>query len=100
MCGACTRRALSSHLSKREEVKAYEEKWSQMFRFFRLLASESVKIRTAKQIITTYEESVLSNHETDTTELAPCTHEEADSRMILHLVHMVNSGCTKYAEDC
>ena len=60
-----------------------------------MLASESVKIRTVKQIITTYEEKVLCNHETDTTELAPCTHEEANSRMILHLEHMVNSGCTK-----
>ena len=36
-------------------------------------------------IISTYNSDVLSNHPRDLAKLAPCTHEQADTRIILHL---------------
>lgn len=46
-------------------------------------------------IITTYDKDVLSTSEYDTAMLSPCTHEEADSRLLLHAADCVNAGYTR-----
>lgn len=50
---------------------------------------------TGKQVISTHHADVLCSQPRDTSGLAPCTHEEADSRMLLHLEDAVKEGYTK-----
>ena len=48
------------------------------------LAKHATQIETTKHVITTYGQDVISVLPRDSSFLAPCNHEEADSRMILH----------------
>ena len=57
---------------------------------FAYLATSVRAIDTDKQIISTDHAEVLCTQSRDTSGLAPCTHEEADTRIILHL-----HGCCK-----
>ena len=43
-------------------------------------------------VLTTCEENVLSNPESDISQLAPCTQDEADGRMLLHAAHAHQHG--------
>ena len=53
---------------------------------FSFLATTVVApIDYSKQIISTHRTEVLCNQSRDVSGLAPCTHEEADTRIILHL---------------
>ncbi len=45
-----------------------------------------------KIIITTYEEDVLVNGQCETSSLAPCNHEEADYRLLLHCKDAYDKG--------
>ncbi|KAL8579778.1 hypothetical protein ACOMHN_066426 [Nucella lapillus] len=45
-------------------------------------------------LITTKDDCVLTNMEIDTSTLCPCSHEEADTRMMLHLRHAADEGHT------
>ena len=45
-----------------------------------------------KVLLTTYEENALSNIDSDVSQLAPCTHDEADGRMLLHAYHAYQHG--------
>ena len=46
-------------------------------------------------LLTTKAESVLSNRHIDITNPAPCQHEEADTRLMLHLNHAAQNGHRK-----
>ena len=48
-----------------------------------------------KDVISTYNSDVLSYHLRDLAKLAPCTHEQADTRIILHLEDTVKDGNDK-----
>ena len=48
-----------------------------------------------KQIISTAEEDVVSSSPIDTTGLAPCSHEEADTRLLLHVAQGIRCGFDK-----
>ena len=48
--------------------------------------------RRSTVVITTYGEGVLCITPCDTSMLAPCSHEKADTRMFLHVSHAVNQG--------
>ena len=48
-----------------------------------------------KKVISTHHDDVLCSQPRGTPGLAPCTHEEADSRMLLHLEDAVKEGYTK-----
>ena len=48
-----------------------------------------------KQVISTHHADILCSQPQGTSGLAPCTHEEADSRMLLHLEDAVKEGYTK-----
>ena len=55
----------------------------------------SMTSESNKEVISTYNSDVLSNHPRDLARLARCTHEEADTRIILHLEDGVKGGNDK-----
>ncbi|KAK3785613.1 hypothetical protein RRG08_015498 [Elysia crispata] len=61
---------------------------------FSLLAEKIQSIHTeGKQVMTTFGESALcSPVQTDMQALIPCTHEEADTRMFIHVADATHSG--------
>ena len=59
---------------------------------FAFLVNHTSHFITDKQVITTNGSDVLCISPRDTSRLAPCDHEEADPRMILHLADAVNEG--------
>ena len=78
------------------------QNWQQFLRvdankteLFAFLAEHISRLQTDKQVVTTYGAQVLSIPPRDTSLLAPCSHEEADTRMILHLADAVYQGFQK-----
>ena len=59
------------------------------------MASNVTAIETDKQIISTYHEEILCTQPTDVLGLAPCTQEDADSRIMIHLKDIVMEGNSK-----
>ena len=60
---------------------------------FSFLANTIVaSVDSSKQIISTHRSEVLCNQSRDLSRLSPCTHEEADTRIILHLEGAVKEG--------
>ena len=60
---------------------------------FKYLAEHASRISGEKEVISTYGQEVLCNQpRSDVSRLAPCTHEEADTRMFLHAADAVNQG--------
>ena len=62
---------------------------------FSFLTTCIASIKSDKQVISTLHLEVLCNLPKDISRLAPCTHEEADTRIILHLEDAVKEGNTK-----
>ena len=62
---------------------------------FSFLANQAVLLETECQIISTHNQDVLCTLPRDVTSLAPCTHEEADTRILLHVADAVNEGHDK-----
>ena len=63
---------------------------------FKFLAECIASLEVEKQVISTYGKQVLSTlPRDDTSSLAPCTHEEADTRMLLHVQDAVQQGHKK-----
>ncbi len=52
-------------------------------------------IFTTKQVVSTCGSNVLSSHPQKSDQIAPCTHEEADTRMLLHAVDAARKGFKK-----
>ena len=70
-----------------------EENKQELFQF---LAQCTVSLHEEKQVITTKGKDILCTHaRNNTANLAPCTHEEADTRMILHAADAVQEGHRK-----
>ena len=60
--------------------------------------SEQLQAKTADatyRLFTTKADQVLSNRPTDISALSPCKHEEADTRLMLHLKHASDQGHSK-----
>ncbi|XP_014677523.1 PREDICTED: uncharacterized protein LOC106817375 [Priapulus caudatus] len=64
---------------------------------FKFLASaiEVTSTPTGKILVSTKGESVVSTSVLDVSDLEPCTHEEADYRMMLHCAHAFKHGLKK-----
>ena len=62
---------------------------------FSFLSLHTSTLETEGQIITTHLKDVLCTQPRGTTGLAPCTYEEADTRMFLHLLDATIHGHTK-----
>ena len=76
-----------------KEFLRIDENKVELFSF--LASSVVASIDSSKQIISTHRNEVLCNQSRDVSRLAPCTHEEADTRIILHLEDAVKEGNTK-----
>ena len=62
---------------------------------FSFLATRLAAQETDKQVISTLHKDVICTHARDIAGLAPCTHEEADTRMLLHVEDAMKQGYTK-----
>ena len=52
---------------------------------FHFIADRIADMDTVDPVIVTKEDRVLSNHEISLDDISPCSHEEADTRMFVHL---------------
>ena len=59
---------------------------------FHFLADKIAEIHTRNVIIVTKEEFALSNQMISLDHVAPCSHEEADTRIFVHARHAVMEG--------
>ena len=66
-----------------------------MSELFAFLVKHIQRLVTSKQIVTTNGSEVVCSPPQDTSLLAPCNHEEADTRMILHLADAVSKDFQK-----
>ena len=62
---------------------------------FSFLAMNIAAKETEKQIVSTHRTNVFCTQPRDVAGLAPCTHEEANTRMLLHMEDAVKQGYTK-----
>ena len=62
---------------------------------FSFLVNHLKNLVTDKQLVTTNGPDVVCIPPQDSSHLTPCDHEEADTRMILHMVDAVNDGYQK-----
>ena len=60
----------------------------ELLKFF---ADRIASLDTDKMFVT-QDENVLSNVNTDTSLLSHCNHEEADTRMFIHIKHATSNG--------
>ncbi|KAG0727460.1 hypothetical protein GWK47_034604 [Chionoecetes opilio] len=72
-----------------EEFLRINDNKTELFSF---LASNVADIDTNKHLITTQGTGVLCSNRQDVSALAPCTHEEADTRILLYLQDAVQQG--------
>ena len=90
--GARRRVAANSQLPRNwKEFLRVDANKRELFKFLAECLG-SMEAAPAKQVITTYGEGVLCITPCDTSMLAPCSHEEADTRMFLHVSDAVNQG--------
>ena len=62
---------------------------------FAFLVNHITHLETTKHLITTNGSEVVCKPQWDTSHLAPCDHEEADTQMILHFADVVKEGFRK-----
>ena len=63
---------------------------------FEFLAQQvAAKVIQDKELLTTYNEDVISALPFDKEGLSPCNHEEKDTRMLLHAAHASRQGHSK-----
>ena len=63
---------------------------------FVFLAKESMNVNGDGQIVSTCKTEVLTSEERDVSLLAPCDHEEADTRIFLHMADCVQHGHSRF----
>ncbi len=77
-----------------QEFLRIDDKNTELFAY---LATRLAAMDTDKQVISTYHNDVLCTQTRDLSGLAPCTHEEADTRILLHVEDAAMCGHTKIA---
>ena len=75
-----------------QEFLCIDDNKTELFSF---LAMNVASIKTSKQGITTHNADVLCINYQDVKGLAPCTHKEADTHILLHLEDAVQQGHNK-----
>ena len=65
-----------------QEFLRIDDNKTELFSYLAICVSA---LDAGKQVISTLHDDVLCSQPRGTSGLAPCTHEEADSRMLLHL---------------
>lgn len=61
----------------------------------RLISESLITTVKDKELVANAGDHVISNTTTDTTGLDPCNHEEADTRILVHLTDTVHGGFLK-----
>ena len=59
------------------------------------MALETSQIKSNKVIVSTYDDMVVSNGSVNVSTLIPCTQEEADTRIFIHILNASVSGSTR-----
>ena len=98
-----TRNSRGTGVRRRVESKSLVPRnWQSFLRvdenkseLFGYLADQVMTINTAKLVITTKGKDVLSLQNYSTNMLSPCNHEEADSRIFVHIADAVYAGMEK-----
>ena len=64
---------------------------------FRFLSHQCMSLQTEKIMVATLDEQIVTNRQEwgELHHIAQCTHEEADTRVILHAVNAKKTGCQK-----
>ena len=85
-----------------ESSSAMPRNWQEFLRnddnkneLFSFLSLKTANLETEGQIIITHHKDVLCTQPRNTTALAPCTQEEADTRIFLHVLDAANHGYCK-----
>ena len=85
-----------------ESSNAMPRNWKEFLRnddnkaeLFSFLSLKTASLETESQIIITHHKEVLCTQPRNTTGLAPCTQEEADTRIFLHVADAANHGYGK-----
>ncbi|MGH0147547.1 UNVERIFIED_CONTAM: hypothetical protein FKN15_012345 [Acipenser sinensis] len=85
-----------------EPSSAVPQNWHELLRIddnkmelFSFLATNAAAMDTNKQVISTHHSGVLCTQPRDVSGLAPCNHEEANTRLILQVEDAVKQGHTK-----
>ena len=84
LLNACTNGKATHFSGPRQEFLRNDVNKSELFSFLSLQTA-NLEPETGKQIIITHKKDVLCTLPRDITELAPCTQEEADTRIFLHV---------------
>ena len=63
---------------------------------FVFLAKESMNVSEEGQIVSTCKNDVISREERDVSTLGPCDHEEADTRIFLHMADAIQHGHSRF----
>ena len=83
--GVCRRVQASSTIPGNwQEFFCIDENKIELFAFLATIVT-CMTSESNKDVISTYNSDVLSSHPRDLARLVPCTHKEADTRIILHL---------------
>ena len=70
-----------------------EENKTELFAF---LGQQAVTIHDERKVVSTSGKLILTNSPIeDVSRLFPCTHEEADTRLLLHAAHAAATGCQR-----
>ncbi|KAL8620009.1 hypothetical protein ACOMHN_015291 [Nucella lapillus] len=95
--GRRTRVAAQIPIPKGAQWATFLEDAENKDELFRFVSEDLHNLAANKDyhLITTKDDCVLNNMEIDTSTLCPCSHEEADTRMMLHLRHAADEGHTK-----
>ena len=62
---------------------------------FKYLAQETISIDVYKTVISTIDQNILSTSRIDLFNISDSTHEEADTRLLLHVLNCANQGLQK-----
>jgi len=62
-------------------------------KIFKFLADKIAQMSATNMIIVTKEDGAVSNHPTSLVKMAPCSHEEPDTRIFVHARQAVEEGC-------
>ena len=74
------------------------ENKTQLFKFLAENIIRKVALEEGKQLYCSHEDIIITNPDNlDVSAISPCTHEEADTRIFVHLKDAVRKGCSNIA---
>ena len=93
--GKCIRRRVEASSSNHRNWQAFLRIDENKVELFSFLAMKIAAKETEKQIVSTHRKDVICTRPRDVAGLVRDTHEEADTRMLLHVEDAVKQGYTK-----